>query len=390
VLVKQTFIKVLFCIQVLAGSEWVFAQGSRSADLILYNGRIFTGDAAQPWAQAIAIRDSRVVTVGADAAVRPMAGSQTRMIDLAGRMVMPGINDAHDHVGAVPFGTEAVTERAPMADPTLADLGKALRTAAARAPRGTWVYAAAGPSAMADAGAARAAIEAVSGDHPAMLIAWWGHGIIVNKLGLTALGINENVRDMPGGRYERDATGRLTGKMEEYAGWAALQRLHTGAGRPATVAYLRDYAQRRLAEGVTSVQIMAGYQSPAMFASALKDANMPVRTRVIRFPIPDSRGDGLDAWKAIKPSVAANVRISGVKWVLDGTPQDQLAFSTKEYRGRPGWYGRPNFTTAQLRAKLKAALSSREPLLLHVVGDAMMEAVLTEMEALSPSKNWDS
>jgi hypothetical protein len=363
-------------------------QGASGADLVLRNGRIFTGDKARPWAEAVAITGDRITAVGSDATVTATATRRTRIIDLRGRFAMPGINDAHDHVGDVPFGTEAVTKRPPMADPTLAEISEAVATAARSAPPGGWIVAQAGPAAMANTQLAQAAITASGGEHPVALLAWWGHGVIVNARGLAALGLDDGVTDMPGGHYQRDASGKLTGKLEEYAGWAALVRLHTATGRDATVAYLRQYATRRLAEGVTSVQIMAGYQTPAPFMAALSAAELPLRVRAVRFPMPSRRNDGMSEWAGIGPRVSPLVRVSGVKWVLDGTPMEQLAFFTKPYPGRAGWYGRPNFSAAHLRAQLRYALTSKEPLLLHVIGDAMTGAVLEEMEKLAPASQW--
>src|SRR5688572_32854400 len=68
-------------------------------DTILTNGRVFTANPAQPWAEAIAIRGDRVIAVGSTAEVSALAGDGTRRIDVGGRTVIPGINDAHVHAG---------------------------------------------------------------------------------------------------------------------------------------------------------------------------------------------------------------------------------------------------------------------------------------------------
>src|SRR5206468_49429 len=83
------------------------ARGSAAppADLLLLNGKVFTADPAHPWAQAIAIRGERIVAVGERAAVEREAGRGVRRLDLGGRVVIPGINDAHAHVGPELPGT---------------------------------------------------------------------------------------------------------------------------------------------------------------------------------------------------------------------------------------------------------------------------------------------
>jgi hypothetical protein len=109
----------------------VASQPSGAPDLILVNGRVFTADARIPWAEAVAVRGDRIVDVGTNAAVRQRADSATQVIDLGGRVVVPGINDAHTHVGARPPGT--VLKLAD--DPTLDDVVAAVRAPPPRRQR---------------------------------------------------------------------------------------------------------------------------------------------------------------------------------------------------------------------------------------------------------------
>lgn len=357
-------------------------------DIVLRGGHIITGDPSAATAQAVAIRDGRIVAVGTDDAIAARIGQGTRVIDLEGRTVMAGINDAHDHVGDTPFGTEAVTATPPMADPSLADVTEAVRLAASSAPEAGWIRAVVGPTVMRDAPASSQAVAEVAGDHPVVLSAWWGHGVIVTPLGLETLGIDDQVSDAIGGEYERDDTGHLTGKMDEYAGWSALEHLHSQAGATATNDALQAYRSHRLKQGVTSVQIMAGYQKPGQFVSALDAAALPLRLRVVPFPLPNAQGDGMQPWADLPFRSKDRVTVSGVKWILDGTPIEQLAFQTSPYPGRPDWYGRPNFSEDHVRAQLGAALNGGEQILLHVVGDAMAEQVLTIMEEMAPPERW--
>lgn len=310
------------------------------------------------------------------------------MIDLRGQLAIPVINDAHDHIGDAPFGTQATTSTPPMADPPHVELYDALAKAAAAAPSGGWIHAVVGRTTLQDVAGAQAAIARGAPSHPVVLSAWWGHGVLVNPRGLAVLRIKDTVAASAGGQYHRDHTGQLTGKMDEYAGWAVMNTLHTGAGKDASVVHLRNYSQRRIREGVTSVQVMAGNQSPTLFTRSLKAADLPLRVRVVPFPIPNAHGDGTKAWSKIPRQPGPRVLVSGVKWVLDGTPTEQLAWRTTAYQGRPNWYGRPNFSAAHVRRQLALALAGGEPLHLHVVGDAMAELVLTEMERLAPPERW--
>jgi hypothetical protein len=106
------------------------------ADLVLINGRVYTVDSARPWAEAIAIRGDRIVAAGTTAQVRALAGTQTRVIDLAGKFVTPGFNDGHVHVdstGALLTGANLLDVHEPRA------FRERIAEAAKRLPRGSWI-----------------------------------------------------------------------------------------------------------------------------------------------------------------------------------------------------------------------------------------------------------
>ncbi len=356
--------------------------------MILHHGQIFTGDAEQPYVEALAIQGDRVIAVGSSSTMLRSATGRTRLIDLGGRMAMPGINDAHDHPGSASFGTSAETGVSPMSDPSLEAVATAIANAAKRMPQGAWIHAVAGPSVMKDGGAARIAMDEVAGGRPVILSAWWGHGVILNARGLELMGVNDQTPDPLGGRLERDSEGQITGKLEEYAGWQVLRRLQSAAGDEAQLAHWRAYADRRLREGVTSVQAMSGDQTPEALARGLRRASLPIRLRLVRFPMTIAEADGADPWAKLRSQLPSRTRVSGVKWVLDGTPIEGLAFQSKSYRDRPGWRGRPNFTTEHLRVQLARALTGGEQLHLHAVGDAMIGIVLDEMEKMAAPERW--
>ena len=361
------------------------------ADTVYQHGRIYTGDPTAPWAEALAVRGDRIVAVGADADITTRVRA-ARTVDLRGRLVIPGINDAHDHPGMTPFGVEAKTRTPPMADPDLADVSTAVREAAAGAPAGTWIQLVVGFKAMADPAGTRAAI-ATAAAHPVFIKSWWGHGVILNDLALARLGISDASIDPPGGHYQRDAAGHITGKLEEYAGWQVMMRLMSETGLAATVPAFRAYANQRLAEGVTTVQAMSGYLEPALFVRTIATAEAPIRVRLIRFAMPTTADPtGSAAWRGVNGSGIPRLTVSGIKWVLDGTPLpvDQLAWNTTEYAGRPGWFGRLNFDQRFIESEIQRAFGDHEPLLLHTVGDATSRFVLQTMARIAPAASWRS
>jgi predicted amidohydrolase YtcJ len=126
----------LVALIVAAGAAGMVAQGQEAADLILVNGRIYTVDAARPWAEAVAIAGDRITHVGSSPDVRALAGPRTRIIDLQGAFASPGFNDGHVHVdstGALLIGANLLDVHEPKA------FTERIREAAGRMPPGGWI-----------------------------------------------------------------------------------------------------------------------------------------------------------------------------------------------------------------------------------------------------------
>ena len=370
----------------LAGAQ---GAGPAAPTLVLTGGKVFTADLARPWAEALAIRGDRIMAVGTTDDVRRLAGRGTREIALAGRVVIPGINDAHDHLGEVPVGVDVQTSASPTPDPSTAQVLDSVRSVAARAAANTWIRVTVGPQVLTDTAARRASLDRAAADHPVLLWTWWGHGAVLNTAGLRALSIADTAADPLGGWYERDAAGRLTGRLDEYAEWGALRRLYSAGSERALVAELRAYADSALRLGVTSVQDMAGLVGPALTVGAFRDADLPIRVRLIRWSIPDASGRNEAEWDTVAARVGPRVVVSGRKWVLDATPIEQNALMRRPYPGRPGWYGRLDFPLDTVRAMLREALRpGAAQLSFHIVGDSTAALVLNIMEALAPDSAW--
>ncbi|HET7109832.1 MAG TPA: amidohydrolase family protein [Gemmatimonadales bacterium] len=365
-----------------------WASGDTSPDVILTGGRIFTADSAHPWAEAVAVRGDRIMAVGSNADIGSLADSGTRLIELGGRVVVPGFNDAHDHLGSAEFGVAFATGSAPTPDPSAPELLDSLRALAKRTPAGTWLHAAIGVRALDDTSLRRRALDAVAPVHPVMLMAWTGHGAILNSAALRALRITEDVPDPLGGRHDRNASGRLTGLLTEYAAWNAERRLYSALPDSALVTALRQYAHDALRLGITSVQDMHGYLDPATTAAVLPAAALPVRLRVVPFMMTDAHGRRTGEWADLPRRLTPLTTVSGVKWILDGTPVERYAMMRRPYADRPGWRGQLNFQPDTLQAILKEALATRQPLMLHTVGDSTARLVVNLMSRLAPDSVW--
>jgi hypothetical protein len=363
--------------------------------LILTGGKVFTADSARPWAEAVAIRGDRILAVGTTADVQRLAGRGTRRVDLGGRVMIPGINDAHTHLAfAAPMGAMVGARGDFVAGPEPAALLDSLSALARRTPKGTWLRGDLGMRVIGDTALRRTALDRVAPDHPVALFAPWGHVTLVNTRGLRAVGLAEHARDPLAGWLERapGGAGTLSGLLEGYAQWpvwAAVWRTYASAGH--VVPALQREAAAAAERGVTTIQNMSTPFDAPTAARVFRAAALPQRVRVMPMPTTSPRGRELAPWQALPARLAPTVRRSGMKYVVDGTPIEGNALQRRPYTylpHRPGWYGRHYFPADTLRAILREALTGREPLILHVVGDSAMAVVLGAMEAVAPDSAW--
>jgi predicted amidohydrolase YtcJ len=356
--------------------------------LVLVNAKVFTPDPALPYAQAVAIEDGRILTVGSNEKVRALIGPKTRVIDVGGRLVTPGLIEAHVHLAnelpTPPLAMPNLPFPGPTGEQALAAVEQAAKT------RTDWICAHVGVLVARDQRNWRKALDLVAPNTPVYFKGFWGHTTIINSEGLRRLGIAESITDPLGGWWGRDDNGRLDGRAYEAA------ETITARIRPSTPEYLATAfgaAQQRYARwGVTSIHLMNNDKSPRVTLAGLALAK-PVQKWTIyswgAFETPAERIP--DAWTVIDAAAKqapAKVRVEGPKWMLDGTPIEQNSLQRNAYGTRPGWHGRSNFTDAQLREILKLALERPSQLALHVVGDAETDRMLKMMEELAPASAW--
>ena len=185
------------------------AAAAGPADLLLVNGAIYTQDERQPWVQALAVRDGHYVAVGANAAARRFSGPRTRVIDLHGRMLMPGLVDAHIHAveGAVEDLYACIFPSTATAEQIRTRLGDCHRKAAP----GEWLQGGSWDSdffAHQQIASPRLWLDAIVGDRPVILRDDSHHNVWVNSAALRLAGVNAETPDPTGGSFEREADGR--------------------------------------------------------------------------------------------------------------------------------------------------------------------------------------
>lgn len=351
----------------------------QTPELILYDGKIFTGDTSRPYAEAIAISRNRITAIGSNEEIHRLAARTTRLIDLDDHIVVPGFNDAHTHFEADP---NALNLQFPSMEPTWPQVADALRQAVAEAPSGQWILGQVGGTAYADRGFDREALDRLAPAHPVVIETFYGHGTVVNSRAMRLLGIAERPTNPFGGSYERGGAGGIfNGRANEYADWIIDRQLSDLVSDADAVAGLKRMGAEAISFGVTSLQIM-----PVMrierFVRLLEQADLPVRVRAIPFSLTTTRGRDMTEIRSLKSFKPRNprVKVEGIKWIVDGTPFEHGAAMRVAYSDLPAERGRTNFSSAEVEMMLRESLKLDEPILLHAVGDRTIEIIFDAME----------
>jgi predicted amidohydrolase YtcJ len=366
----------------IAWALYAGACASSAPDTVLLNGKIFTANPLQPWAQALAIRGDRIVGTADNPTILAMVSSSTRRIDLGGRTVIPGINDAHTHVAITPPADRLTL---PF-DPSVDQIAEALRAQIKATPAGRLIEGEFADQAWGNPAFNRAWLDAIAPDHPVWLMAFTGHGTVLNSKALAFAGIDEQTPPFEGGEMGRDAKGRLNGRLDEYAESFA-RRQRAIKTEPAEAARLyRQYATDARAFGITSTQLLGDYLPAADASKALVASETPMRWRYFRFPIPVG-GETLDSKPPLPPQPAPNVEMRGMKWILDGTPIERLGFMRQPYSDAPT-SGRLNLAASRIDQFVGWAYGSEDPLAVHAFGDGAIEAYIAAIERGGRAEVW--
>jgi predicted amidohydrolase YtcJ len=221
------------------------------ADLVLLHGKIHTQDANRSVVQALALRGNTIVAVGTDEAIGAFIGASTRRIDLGGRVVLPGIIDAHTH----PAQSAQDLGKCSLGDEALTPSGIKSRVAACLkahpGERAQWFEAVmVNPSGVT---LTLADLDSVLSERPMLLNGSDGHTVWANSPALKLAHITPATKDPAGGHIERDATGRPTGTLRDNAADIALAA-KPAAGLDHEASQLNEALDSMRAIGITSVQ----------------------------------------------------------------------------------------------------------------------------------------
>jgi predicted amidohydrolase YtcJ len=356
------------------------SSSSQTADIIITNAKIYTVDSKQPWAEAVAIRGSRIVFVGSARSAAELKGAQTKVIDAGGKLVLPGIEDSHVHfVG----GSRNLDRVDLMGAKTVSEMQRRIRefsnshkSAAWIQGRG-WMYATF-PGNMPN----KKMLDEVVPDRPALMSCADGHTTWVNSKALALAKIDRNTPNPANGIIVRDENGEPTGALQE-----AASSLVRKVIPEETKAEMLDALRRGLKEasrvGVTRVHSLGGdFEHLDLLETVRREGNLTTRFSVAYFVDPPGLTD--KDWKAL--TAARNryrdewISEGGVKMMLDGVIDSFTGAMLEPYVGKGEEKGKL-FWDPDIFMKTVAELDSKEvQVSTHAIGDAAIRLALDAYE----------
>ncbi len=350
--------------------------------LVLVNGRIWTGDAGRPEAEAVAIDGDRITAVGSSSEILAMAGGAP-VVDLRGAFVTPGFIDSHVHFLDGGFRLASVQLREAK---TPQEFAARIKAFADTVPAGTWItggdwdhtlWGGELPS--------REWIDALTPRHPVWVNRLDGHMALANQAALAAAGVARDVKSVDGGEIVRDAKGELTGLLKDNA----MALVAGKVPAPADAMYDRalDAAMKHVnAQGVTTIHNMGTWNELEVMNRARKASRLTTRVYAV---VP------LDTWDRLNGEVAARTyggsdgrgdgwfRVGGLKGFVDGSLGSHTAAFHEPFSDAPNDRGLFVNTPENLYTWISSADSAHLHVIVHAIGDRANATLLDIYERVA-------
>ena len=364
------------------------------ADVVFFGDNIYTVDATTEAATGVAIRGSEIVAVGDRKDVEARVGESTRVVELGDRALTPGFIDAHGHLGLVMQMLDLLNASSPPVGPmtSVEDIVSALqeRIAEQEIPSGEFVMGYGYDDSLLAEGRHpnRDDLDRASMDHPIALLHVSGHLTTANSAALEIFGFDETTEDPYGGVIRRrEGSQEPNGVLEEVAAHMGL--VHLMSGEDASPADFARNVQRAIAYnasfGVTTIQDGASAAEMVNGLRALAEVQ-PLAVDVAAYPAwrSEKEAESLEA-VGYSPEYVNGVRVAGVKFVLDGSPQGRTAWLSRPYdAGPPG--ADPNYVAYPMtqpdyyKKHVKRLIDAGIPVIVHANGDAAIDLMIEGVE----------
>ncbi|WNC17344.1 amidohydrolase [Brevibacillus brevis] len=363
------------------------------ADIVFRNGRVVTADAANRVVQAVAVKGNRIVAVGTNEEADRLIHSQTRIVDLKGRSLLPGFIDAHLHMtiyGTNKLGVDCKARNITSID----DLLGALAEQAKKTPKGEWIRACGfDENRMVEKRYPTIGeLDAISTEHPIFVMRTCAHHSIANSTAMALAGFDRNTPDPQGGRIDRDECGDLTGFLVETAHMQMFER--AAFTEAEYMQGLRLASEDFVARGITSIHDAGGY-GPDNFRAMQKAVQSgDVKVRIYAIVCALNRSEEF-VRKMIDAGLVTGTgderfRIGPAKVFTDGASIAPTMAMREPFDSRPGDCGILYYEQDELNTILGEAHAKGFQITAHAQGDRAIEMLLDCFEtalAAHPREN---
>jgi len=334
-------------------------------DLILLHGKIYTVDKAEPWVEACAITDGKIIAVGNTDKISRLQGENTEVIDLRGRLALPGFNDAHVHFADGGFYLMGINLRDAKDKDEFADrIGDFTR----KLEKGEWILGGnwdheAWPSKTYPT---KALIDKASQENPVFVSRLDGHVALANSLALKMAGITKDTPDPQGGEIEKDPkTGEPTGILKDTA-----QELVGRVIPPPSKEQLIQAVQTAMAHanryGVTSIQDNTAHETFRVYQELLNQGKLTLR---INAWIAVDDYQEVEKIGILPPFGNSMLRLGTIKMFIDGSMGAGTALFYDPYTDDPSTSGLPIYPEKKLYDLVAAVDKDGLQIAAHAIGD---------------------
>ncbi len=348
-----------------------------AADVVLTNGNIYTVDVRLGRVEAIAITRGKIAAVGTTEEMQHWVGPETKVIDLEGKFVLPGFNDAHTHLANAGQGSLSVNVEGTR---SVADFQERIRARLSEFEPGTWVVGRGWDHSLWEENRmpTRADLDEVSTSHPMFFTRVDGHSAVANSLALERAGITRSSEQPEGGEIVRDADGEPTGWLKENATGlvSGLIPAPTSEQRKRGLLLALAEAARY---GVTSVQDNSSWEDFLALRELKQEGKLTLRvTEWLPFDAPLNRleemrkeGGATDPW----------LKTGALKGVTDGSGGSLSAAMLEPFANAPDNRGILLYDPEQLKKMVVDRDAAGFQIALHAIGDRANRVALDAFEA---------
>lgn len=359
-----------------------FSKASPMADLVLANGLLWTGNKSQPWAEAMASRGERIIAVGSNKEIKELIGAGTRVINLGGKLALPGFIDDHTHFVSGGFQLLSVDLREANSQ---REFARRIKERAEKLGSGRWITGGGWDHELWPGGSlpTKELIDAFTPQIPVFVGRFDGHMALANSVVLRLAGITKETKNPPGGTIVRDPqTGEPTGILKE-----AAMRLVWPLIPPPTEAENDEALMAALAEasrvGVTSIQDITSWNDFALYQRFRNSGRLTVRVNA-RTP--------MSLWKRQADVVSRQgtgdewLRLGGVKAFMDGSLGSTTALFFEPFTDAPqtsGLMADDNLPEGKLKKDIQDADKAGLQCSIHAIGDKANHVLLDYFEEVA-------